>query len=30
MSKGTSDPLTWMFDYHIDWTPPVRPVDAAR
>ena len=22
-SRGTSDPLTWMFDYHIDWDEPV-------
>ena len=28
-SRGTSDPLTWMFDYHINWNEPVRPRAAA-
>jgi 2-polyprenyl-6-methoxyphenol hydroxylase-like FAD-dependent oxidoreductase len=22
-SRGTSEPLTWMYDYHIDWNQPV-------
>ena len=28
-SRGTSDPLTWMFDYHIDWNQPVVPYEPA-
>ena len=28
-SKGTSEPLTWMFDYHIDWNQPVGAISAA-
>jgi 2-polyprenyl-6-methoxyphenol hydroxylase-like FAD-dependent oxidoreductase len=23
-ARGKSDPLTWMFDYHIDWNRPVN------
>lgn len=23
-SRGKSEPLTWMFDYHIDWNQPVN------
>jgi 2-polyprenyl-6-methoxyphenol hydroxylase-like FAD-dependent oxidoreductase len=29
-SKGTSEPLGWMFDYHVDWNQPISPLSAAR